>query len=67
MKDVKNNKAILFARVSTKEQEETGYSLPAQKKLLEEYALNNNLKIAKVFAVSETASKENKRKVFSLI
>ena len=31
-------KAVLFARVSSKEQEETGYSLPAQEKLLKEYA-----------------------------
>jgi len=31
-------KTILFARVSSREQEETGYSLPSQKKLLKEYA-----------------------------
>ena len=31
-------KAVLYARVSTRDQEETGYSLPAQEKLLKEYA-----------------------------
>ena len=30
-------KTILFARVSSREQEETGYSLPAQVRFLKEY------------------------------
>jgi site-specific DNA recombinase len=31
-------KAVGYCRVSSKEQEETGYSLPAQEKLVREYA-----------------------------
>jgi len=38
------NQAIAYCRVSSKEQEETGYSLPAQEKLLKEYAQRKTLK-----------------------
>ena len=31
-------KSVLYARVSSKEQEQEGYSIPAQLKLLREYA-----------------------------
>lgn len=58
-------KAILFCRVSSKEQEETGYSLPAQEKFLREYAAKNNLEIIKVFAISESASGHTQRKTFN--
>ncbi len=57
-------KAVLYARVSSKEQEETGYSLPAQEKLLKEYAGRKNFKIAKIYSISESASGKNQRKVF---
>ncbi|MCB9805813.1 recombinase family protein [Candidatus Nomurabacteria bacterium] len=60
----KENKAVIYARVSTREQEETGYSLESQKKTLEEYALKNSLKIDKIFAVSESASGKKDRQVF---
>ncbi len=58
-------KAVLFCRVSSKEQEETGYSLPAQEKYLRDYAGRNNFTIEKVFAVSESASGSVQRKVFN--
>lgn len=58
-------KAILFCRVSSKEQEETGYSLPAQEKFLREYGEKNNLEIEKVFAISESASGHTQRKTFN--
>jgi len=57
-------KAVIYARVSSKEQEETGYSLPAQEKLLKEYTKRNGFEIAKVFSVSESASGKYQRKVF---
>ena len=60
-----NPKAILYCRVSSKEQEETGYSLPSQEKLLTEYALRKGLAIEKVFSVAESASGSRQRKVFS--
>ena len=57
-------KAVLFARVSSKEQEETGYSLPAQEKLLKEYAERKGFKVAKLFSISESASGRKQRKTF---
>ena len=39
-------KAVIFARVSTREQAEEGYSLPAQERLLKEYSSNKNFLIA---------------------
>ena len=56
--------AVLWARVSTKEQAEEGYSLDSQIKLLRKYAETNNLKIAKEFVVPESASGKQERKRF---
>jgi len=58
------NKSFLYARVSSKEQEKEGYSIPAQIKLLKEYAEKNNLLITKEYVDIETAKKEG-RKNFS--
>jgi len=58
-------KAILFARVSSREQEETGYSLPAQQKLLEEYAKKRDFRIARKFSISESARGESQRTTFN--
>jgi site-specific DNA recombinase len=57
-------KAVLFCRVSTKDQEDTGYSLPSQQKLLSEYAIRKGFTITKVFLVSESASGKKQRKTF---
>ncbi len=57
-------KAVIYARVSSREQEETGYSLDAQEKLLSEYARQKGLEVAKVFRVSESASGKQIRIVF---
>ncbi len=57
-------KAVLFCRVSTKEQEETGFSLPSQQKLLSEYSTHKGFTNAKVFLVSESASGKKQRKTF---
>jgi len=57
-------KVVLFCRVSSKEQEETGYSLPTQEKFLREYAEKKCYQISKVFSVSESASAKSRRKVF---
>jgi DNA invertase Pin-like site-specific DNA recombinase len=50
--------------VSSREQEETGYSLPSQEKLLKDYALRKSLSVLKVFSVAESASGSKQRKVF---
>ncbi|AKM78519.1 MAG: Resolvase [Candidatus Wolfebacteria bacterium GW2011_GWC2_46_275] len=57
-------KSIIYARVSSKEQEETGYSLPSQEKLLRDYADRKELAIAKTFSIAESASGVKQRKVF---
>lgn len=58
-------KAVILARVSTKEQEDDGYSLPAQEKLMVEYAHRADLQVVKVFKIAESASKVKQRKVFN--
>lgn len=58
-------KAVILCRVSSKEQEETGYSLDSQKKLLTEYADKNAFKILKVYSISESASGKKLRKTFN--
>ena len=55
-------KAVIYARVSSREQEESGYSLPAQEKLLKEYTERNGFKIAKIFSVSESASGRHQKR-----
>ncbi len=57
-------KSVLLCRVSSKEQEETGYSLPAQEKLLNSYADRQNFKVAKVFSITESASGKKQREIF---
>ncbi len=60
----KTMKAIIYARVSSREQEETGYSLSAQEKFLREYCDKKSFNISKVFSVSESASGKKQRKIF---
>jgi site-specific DNA recombinase len=50
-------KAVLYARVSSKEQEKEGFSIPAQQKLLYDYALRYGLEIVEEFTDAETAKK----------
>src|SRR5713101_9187905 len=47
--------AVIYARVSSKDQEREGYSIPAQLKLLREYAQNNDFKVEREFVDVETA------------
>lgn len=48
-------KAVLYARVSSKEQEKEGFSIPAQLKLLHEYAMQKGFKAVREFVDMETA------------
>jgi site-specific DNA recombinase len=54
------NKAVLYLRVSSKEQE-NGYSLDAQEKLAVEYARKNNFETVKMYKVSESAYKTDRK------
>ena len=47
--------AILYARVSSKEQEREGFSIPAQRQLLIEYAQRHGLSVVQEFIDVETA------------
>ena len=47
--------AVIYARVSSKDQEREGYSIPAQRKTLMEYAPKNGFRIVREFVDVETA------------
>src|SRR4051794_23836035 len=47
--------AVIYARVSSKEQEKEGFSIPAQLKLLKEYAAGQGLAVAQEYTDVETA------------
>ena len=51
------SQAVLYARVSSKEQEKEGFSIPSQTKLLRGYAVANNFDIAREFVDVETAKR----------
>lgn len=48
-------RAVVYARVSSTEQEKEGYSIPAQLKLLNQYAMDNKLKVIQEYVDVETA------------
>lgn len=54
------NFAVAYARVSTKDQERTGHTLPMQSKNMLEYAQKRGLQIVKDFVVAESASKRDR-------
>src|SRR5215831_7444773 len=47
--------AVIYARVSSKEQEKEGFSIPAQLKLLKEYASANRFAVVQEYVDVETA------------
>src|SRR6516162_11616130 len=47
--------AVIYARVSSKEQEKEGFSIPAQLKLLKEYAAANGFAVVEQYMDVETA------------
>src|SRR5712675_1161963 len=54
-RDPARKQAVIYARVSSKEQEKEGFSIPAQLKLLKEYAASNGFVIAQEYVDVETA------------
>lgn len=63
MNNIKN-KSVIFCRVSSKEQEESGYSLPSQKKYLLQYTQKQGFETKKIFSISESASGKKQREAF---
>ena len=60
------NFAVTYARVSSKEQEE-GFSIPAQQKLIREYASKNAFKILREFVDVETAKQAGRTKFGEMV
>ena len=54
---MEHKQVVIYARVSSREQEREGFSIPAQLKLLKEYALKNGFQIVKEYSDAETAKK----------
>jgi len=50
-------KCVIYARVSSKEQEKEGYSIPSQLKLLRKYAREKGFQVAEEYVDVETAKK----------
>ncbi len=65
METAKDNKCIILCRVSSKEQEERGYSLEAQETLLTDYSTRRGFSAVKIFKISESASGKQIRKTFN--
>ena len=53
--DPARRQAVTYARVSSKEQEKEGFSIPAQLKLLKEYAATNGFTVVQEYVDVETA------------
>ena len=53
--DPARKQAVIYARVSSKEQEKEGFSIPAQLKLLKEYASANGFAVVQEYVDVETA------------
>jgi len=53
--DYNNNRAVIYLRVSSKGQEENGFSLDAQEKMCKEYAEKENLQVVKIWKGAESA------------
>ena len=61
------SKAVLYARVSSKEQEREGYSIPAQCKLLRSYASRHGYEITAEFIDVETAKQSGRTNFTEMI
>jgi len=55
--DFSERSAVLYARVSSKEQEREGFSIPAQLKLLRSYAVEQGFTVVQEYVDVETAKK----------
>ena len=62
-----SDKAVLYARVSSKEQEREGYSIPAQCKLLRSYASRHGYEIVQEFIDIETAKQSGRTNFTQMI
>ncbi len=59
--------AVMYARVSSKDQEREGYSIPAQLKLLRAYAQRNGFRIVREFVDIETAKSAGRKQFGEMV
>ena len=57
----KMTQCVVYLRVSSKEQKEEGYSIPAQEKLLRAYARKHGFSVVEVYEEVETAKRAGRR------
>lgn len=68
MNETKKKKAVIYCRVSTKEQVEEGNSLATQEKICKEYALKNSYDVVDVFIEQgESAKTQNRTELQRLL
>src|SRR2546428_10014391 len=60
-------KALIYARVSSKDQEREGYSIPAQLRLLRDYAARNEIQIVREFIDVETAKTPGRKRFGEMV
>jgi DNA invertase Pin-like site-specific DNA recombinase len=60
-------RAFAYARVSSKEQEKEGYSIPAQQKALKEYAARRGIQIVEEFVDIETAKQSGRTRFGEMV
>jgi site-specific DNA recombinase len=59
--------AYIYARVSSREQEREGYSIPAQRKLLHEYAVSRGFEVIHVFIDVESAKNPGRKEFGNMV
>ena len=59
--------AVLYARVSSRDQEREGFSIPAQQKLCREYARSHELKVLCEFVDVETAKAAGRKQFGEMV
>lgn len=62
-----SRECIVYARVSSKEQEREGYSIPAQLELLREYARRNSFVVVQEYTEAETAKSAGREQFNQLL
>ncbi|MBP6858062.1 MAG: recombinase family protein [Candidatus Pacebacteria bacterium] len=69
MKTISNQRAVIYVRVSTKEQVDEGNSLSTQEKICREYCIKNSYEVADIFVEqgesAKTANRTELQKLFN--
>jgi site-specific DNA recombinase len=62
-----SSQAVLYGRVSSKEQEREGYSIPAQRRLLRSYAQRHDCPVVREFVDVETAEQSGRTQLGRMV